>query len=134
MAQGKLKLSRCRRVAVKDSLGELSSMFGSSAFSVANVELLFGPALIENPPLTAGWIVHSQYISFLKGLTGWKRISLILFPLRIHYAQLSSSHGAPVFKSKVWHPTFSGPGNLLLYAPCNYSGNRFSGIVHVSLF
>ena len=54
------RLSRCRRVTVRDSLGELSPMSGSSAFSVANVEPLFGPALTENPPLTVEWIVHSQ--------------------------------------------------------------------------
>ena len=94
---GSGKLSHCRCVIVKDSLGELSSMSGSSAFSVADVEPSFGPALTENPPLTAGWIVRSQYISFSKGLTGWKRISLVLFPLRIPYMLLSSSHGVPVF-------------------------------------
>ena len=57
---GSGKLSRCRHVAVRDSLGELSSMSGSSAFSVADVKPSFGPALTKNPPLTAGWIVRSQ--------------------------------------------------------------------------
>ena len=54
------RLSRCRRVTVRDSLGELSPMSGSSAFSVADVELSFGPAFTENPPLTVGWIVRFQ--------------------------------------------------------------------------
>ena len=54
------KLSCCRRVVVKDSLGELSSMSGSSAFSVADVRMSFGLALTENPPLTFEWILRSQ--------------------------------------------------------------------------
>ena len=43
-----------------DSLGESSSMSGSSTFSVADVELSFELALTKNPPLIVGWIVRSQ--------------------------------------------------------------------------
>ena len=72
-------------------------MSGSSAFSVADVELSFGPALTENPPLTVGWIVCFQQTSSSRNLADWEGVSLALFPLGIPYALLSSFHGTPFF-------------------------------------
>ena len=57
-------------LAVGDSLGDLSPMSGSIVFSVADIEPSFEPALAENPPPTAGVLVHSLCIVFLRCLAG----------------------------------------------------------------
>ena len=76
-----MKLSRSRCVAivsvlslvVSDSLGDLSSMSGSIVFSRADVEPPFGPALIENPPPTAGVPEHFLFETLC--IVFWRRLA-----------------------------------------------------------
>ena len=59
-------------LVVGDSLGDLLSRSGSIVFSGADIELSFGPALIENPLLTAGVPEHFLFETLC--IVFWRRL------------------------------------------------------------